>query len=553
MPAAVKEIPPVWTTGWTDVLNTGTWRSAIPVHQRRSSPCQVSCPAASEIPVWLQQLKEGQHYRAWLTLVENNPFPAVTGRVCHHPCEGSCNRGEYDGAVAVNALERFVGDLALKEGWSFQEPAAQKGARVAVVGAGPAGLSCAYQLRKSGYEVTVFEKQPEPGGVLRYGIPGYRLPKEIVAGEVRRILNTGIELKVNAAVRGEDLLALEKDYAAVCLAMGAPGAKTLPQFPAGDRRVLDGLHFLAGVNQGQIPDVGPRVAVIGGGSVAMDVARTARRLGKQVKVLALEDGSSLPAQREEVQEALEEGVTILDGVMVRAAESAGQQLGLACVKVVLDPAAPAGVLRPVVIPGTDFQLFADTVILAVGQDPELAGFSGNLRLDNSILAVDPFQATSRPGIFACGDVASSVRYVSAAVGAGSLAARSIAAFLEGRTVEGGDKKPDLVSFAEINTFYFPVTGRLDKKALPPGLRLRDFSEVKPAFSGEEALAQAERCFSCGHCVKCDNCFYYCPDQAVVKSPDPEQDYGVQDQYCKGCGLCVEECPRGAVMLQEVRR
>ncbi len=555
MAGQIKEIPPVWTTGWTDILNTGTWRSAIPVHQRTFSPCQVNCPAGGEIPVWLEQVRKGEYRQAWLTLTANNPFPAVTGRVCHHPCESFCNRKEYDGAVTINALEQFIGDLALSEGWALPQPASGKDVRVAVIGGGPAGLSCAYQLRLSGYGVTVFEENPEPGGVLRYGIPGYRLPKEIVAGEINRLLKTGIEIRANTTIRADDIPQLEKEYAALCLAMGAPRAKTLHQFSAADPRVLNGLQFLAAVNRDDIPPLGRQVVVIGGGSVAMDVARAARRLNKQVAVLALEDRQSLPAQADEVLEALEEGVAIHDGVMVQTAAGHGEQLNLTCVKVVLDSTAPAGVLRPVPVPGTDFQLFADAVIVAVGQDPELTGYATILQVKNNIIEVDARRYTGRPGVFACGDAAGDDRFVSAAIGGGKRAAQSIKEFLAGPPALAGvgAPPPETVSFKEINTFYFPGMPRAEKETVAPRQRLQNFQEVKLNLSPAEAAVQAERCFSCGHCLKCDNCFYYCPDMAIVKDPALELGYWILDQYCKGCGLCVEECPRGAVLLKEVAR
>ncbi|AGL00651.1 NAD(P)-binding protein [Desulfoscipio gibsoniae] len=555
MPTETKKIPPVWTTGWTDIINTGTWRSVIPEHQQRPSPCQVACPLGGDIPVWLQQVREGQYYAAWLTLVANNPFPAVTGRVCHHPCEINCNRSEYDGSVTINALEQFIGDLALQEGWTLPAPAPGNGIRVAVIGSGPAGLSCAYQLRMRGFEVTVFEAQSEAGGVLRYGIPEYRLPKEIVSQEIQRLLAFGIKLQTNAIVDDNIIAQLEKEYATICIAIGAPKAKMLPQFATGDPRVLNGLQFLLHINQNSIPSLGQQVIVIGGGSVAMDVARSARRLGKQVQVLALEDKSVLPAQAEEVQEALEEGITIIDGAMVQETAEDNNRLILNCIKVVLDPAAPAGVLRPVVVSGTDFQIVADTVILAVGQDPDLDSFAKSFPIKNNLVDVDTNQSVGRAGIFACGDVSNSMRYVSMAIGAGKQAARGMEAFCTGRSANDSSAgvPPEPVLYKEINTFYFPKVSRKEKQVVVPELRVQDFREVKLAFSEEDVQIQAERCFSCGHCLKCDNCYYYCPDMAIIKVSTPEPSYGIADQYCKGCGLCVEECPRGAIILKEVKR
>jgi NADPH-dependent glutamate synthase beta subunit-like oxidoreductase len=510
-----------------------------------------------EIPVWLQQVREGQYYEAWLTLTANNPFPAVTGRVCHHPCESNCNRDEYDESVTINALEQYVGDLALQEGWALPAPASGNGIRVAVIGSGPAGLSCAYQLRIRGFEVHVFEAQSEPGGVLRYGIPDYRLPKEIVAREIGRLLALGIKLQTNTMINKEILAQLASEYAAVCLAIGAPKSKILPQFPAGDARVLNGLHFLLHMQQGNIPSLGSQVVVIGGGSVAMDVARTARRLGKQVQVLALEDKAALPAQAEEVREALEEGIEILDGVMVKETAEDINRLILNCVKVVLDPEAPAGVIKPIVVPETGFQVVADTVILAVGQDPDLDSFAPSLPIKNNLVEVDGSQCVGQERLFACGDVTSSVRYVSGAIGAGKQAARGMEAFCAYRQAnDNGGGVPlesvQPVSFNEVNTFYFPAAPRKEREMVAPELRVQNFGEVKLALGKEDVLAQAERCFSCGHCLKCDNCFYYCPDMAIIKHAEPEQSYSIIDQYCKGCGLCVEECPRGALVLREVK-
>ncbi len=549
-----KELPPIWTTGWTDVLNTGTWRSAIPVHQKRTSPCHNACPLEGEIPAWIQLARE-EHYReAWLTLAANNPMPATTGRICHHPCEGSCNRGQYDGAVSINALEQFVGDLALEQGWPLPEPQTGLKQKVAVIGGGPAGLSSAFQLRLKGYQVTLIEARAELGGVLRYGIPRYRLPVKVVDGEIRRLLQLGMEVSLNRQVAAGDLAGLAKEYDAVFLAIGAGKAKLLPQFPAGDARVLNGLHFLQAANMGESPRLGSQVAVIGGGSVAMDAARSARRLGCEVKVLALESRTSLPAQTDEVREALEEGVVLYDGVMVQEVKADGVRLSLACSKVVLDPAAPQGVLRPLVLPGTGFTLEADKVILAVGQDAELSGWDGELNSDGGLLEVDSSGMTSRQGVFAGGDAASSDRYVSAAIGQGKRAADAIAAYLSGEARSDGTAgREGEVSFSEVNTFYFPESPRQERGILPVEARLGNFGEVKSGYARAEAQLQAERCFSCGQCLECDNCYYFCPDMAVIKDSSLTEHYRVLDQYCKGCGSCVEECPRGAVVLKEEAR
>ncbi len=549
--AIAKDIPSIWTTGWTDVLNTGTWRSAIPEHRRRLAPCQNQCPVDGEIPVWVQQVKNEKYLEAWQTLVENNPFPAVSGRICHHPCEQACNRGEYDEAVTVNALEQFVGDIALQEGWALPEPISSVNKRVAVIGGGPAGLSCAYQLRRQGLAVTVFEMNEELGGVMRYGIPEYRLPKSVLRAEISRLLALGIETVTKQKVSGAELDSLTKEYDAVFLAIGASESKTLPQFAAVNGKVLAGLDFLGQVTRGENPRLGREVAVIGGGSVAMDVARSARRHGSRVTVLALENRENLPAQIDEIREAIGEGISILAGSMVQTCRS-GDKLVLDCVKVELDQQAPVGILQPVVMPEAGFSLQVDQVILAVGQDPDMENWREQLRTEKSLVAVNSGLATSRSRVFAGGDVITRQRYFSTAVGQGKQAAQAMMA--EWGLLESATKdQRDIVPFSDINTFYFPATTRVEKGLIPFGMRAESFNEVKTGFTGSQAHAQAERCFSCGNCLECDNCFYFCPDMAVVKDSSLPEHYRVLTQYCKGCGCCVEECPRGAVVLKEEER
>ncbi|HBV89163.1 MAG TPA: hypothetical protein DEF42_21525 [Desulfosporosinus sp.] len=555
MKETFKEVPSIWTTGWTDILNTGTWRSAIPIYQKRLAPCHSACPVDGEIPTWIMLARKQLYHEAWSALVVNNPFPAVTGRICHHPCEGACNRGEYDGAVAINALEQYIGDLALSEGWTLPHPTIELDQRIAVIGGGPAGLSCAYQLRQLGYKVTIFESRPELGGVLRYGIPRYRLSKEIWDGELKRLLALGIEIKVNHLVKANDLSSLERDYSAVFLALGAQNSKTLPQFSVDDLKVFKGYEFLERVNRGEVPQLGQEVVVIGGGSVALDVAGTARRLGSQVKVLALEAMDSLPAQPDELTESLEEGVEIYAGAMVQKVNLGPERISLDCIKVTLDEAFPAGVLRPIPRSGTEFNVSATSVILAVGQETELTGWDSVINIGQSLVKVGADLATSRPGVFAGGDVTPAERFVSTAIGQGKKASSSIDRYLTEQTSDSQslsktENSEDKVAYQEINMFYFPEKARERKGLVPVEQRLQNFDEVRISFNFEQTQSQSERCFSCGNCVECDNCFYFCPDMAVVKDSSLAEHYSILDQYCKGCGSCVQECPRGAVVLKE---
>jgi NADPH-dependent glutamate synthase beta subunit-like oxidoreductase len=533
-------------------LNTGTWRNAIAVHQKKSAPCHGACPVDGEIPVWIEQLRSGDFREAWLTLVEHNPIPAAIGRTCHHPCEGGCNRKEYDGAVSINALEQFLGDMALAEGWALPAPGALSDHKVAVIGGGPAGLSCAYQLRRKGFRVTIYDANPELGGVLRYGVPEFRLPKRELAAEVNKIIVLGVEVVAGRKITGDDLGALEKKYDAIFIAFGAPAPKGLPLFRKRDPRVIDGIAFLRSIRLGAPLKLGPRVVVIGGGSVALDVAGSALRLGSTANVLALEGRGAMPAPQDEIQDALDEGALLTDAAMVQTVEEVAGGLRLRCIKVELDAAVPAGVIRPIELPGTGFDLEADTVILAVGQDPELGDWENLVRTNGSQVAIDEHYRTSRPGVFAAGDLASSERFVSTAIGDGKRSAASIARYLGGKRAGEEEAAAPVaeVAFSDINTFYFPTQSREERDKAAPLERNADFREIRIGFAADRALAQAERCFSCGSCIECDNCFYFCPDMAIAKDASLPLHYKVLEQYCKGCGCCLAECPRGAMGVRE---
>ncbi len=438
-----------------------------------------------------------------------------------------------------------------KDGPLSLRPGSRK-VKVAVIGGGPAGLSCAYQLRLKGFRVTIYDANPELGGVLRYGVPEFRLPKKLLAAEIKRVVDLGVEVIAGRKMVAADLDRLQKEYAAVFIAFGAHKPKRLPLFPAGDPRVLDGLAFLQSIRIGAPLPVGQNVVVIGGGSVAMDIAGSAIRLGSNAGILALESRGALPAPEDEIQDVLDEGATIIDGAMVKRLEEDSGGILLHCVRVELDPAAPAGVLRPIEIAGSGFGVKADSVILAVGQDPELADWDSILKVERSMLVTDNAFMTSCAAVFAAGDVAGTERFVSSAVGGGRLAADSIARYLgnaaEVEPVPAGQAKE--VEFKEINTFYFPLKSRLERGKFSASERIADFREIRLGFSAEQAQDQAERCFSCGSCIECDNCFIFCPDMAVAKDSSVPLHYTVLDQYCKGCGCCLEECPRGAMGVRE---
>jgi len=521
--------PPTWTTGTTEAIRTGTWRAALPAYAKRPSPCHQACPVEGDIARWMQQARSGDWHDAWTTLTEHNPFPAVAGHVCHHPCETACNRAGLDGALAICALERHIGLRALEEGWRHPQ-AAQGGHRVAVVGGGPSGLAAAYFLRRRGHAVTLFEAQETLGGLLRHGIPPYRLPRAVLEGEIERILALGIEVRTGFALETEEqLMRLRMDYDAVYLAIGAGVPKRLPQLDYGEPWVMDGAAWLARSNAGAPPALGARVAVIGGGSAAMDVARSARRAGHEVTVLALESETRMPAQCEEVAEAIVEGVDILNCAMLRAARREGPGVKLECVLVDFDGG------RIDVRPGTEFRFEADAVITAIGQDPRLAAL-GSLAAGEALLPADTRGATTSEGVYAGGDAASLQRFVTHAIGMGKRAALEIDRWLRGEAQAPADLRPH-VPYGAISAWHHARAPRAS------GGR-------EAARSVEQALAEAARCFSCGQCTLCDNCLLACPDMAVTRA---NGGYAIDGDYCKGCGLCVAECPTGAIAMAEELR
>jgi NADPH-dependent glutamate synthase beta subunit-like oxidoreductase len=542
-------IPPIWTTGSTEVFKTGSWRATAPRHIRAPSPCHAACPVNGDIAEWIGLARARDFRGAWEALTRHNPFPAIAGRICHHPCETACNRAGFDEAISICKLERFVGDAALAEGWSFAPPDVERGEKIAVVGGGPSGLSAAYQLRRQGYRVTLFEAQPALGGLMRDGIPPYRLARAVLDGEIARIVALGIDVRCNEALAAPgDLQRLRERFDAVYLATGARRHKRLPQLDYAQPWVLDGAAYLAQASLGASPALGRRVVVIGGGSAAFDVARSARRAGHEVTLVALESAKQLPAQREEIEEALEEGIVLVTGSMLTAARLVADGIRLELSRVRFEPGAQRGRFTVTPLADSDFALMADAVVPSIGQDPDLSAL-GLLAADGNLLRVDATQATSEPRVFAGGDLASMARFVTEAIGMGKRAAWQIDRVLRG----AGDEAPvgeAIVPLAAIATAYYDRQPRAEAARLAPTQRLAGDAEVQLGFDVEAALAETTRCFSCGTCVLCDNCVNVCPDLAVKREG---AGYVVLGDYCKGCGLCVKECPTGSMKMVEEAR
>jgi len=524
---------------------TGSWRTSKPVYVDRLPPCNHACPAGENIQGWLFHAESGDYEAAWRVLVENNPLPAVMGRVCYHPCESACNRGALDEAVGINSVERFLGDEALKRGWTFAPPAAESGKRVLVVGAGPSGLSAAYHLRRLGHAVKIVEAGPFAGGMMRFGIPKYRLPREVLDAEIARILALGVELELNCKV--SDILAtmLGGLFDAAFLAVGAHIAKRAYIPAGGAARLLDAVQVLRSMEGEDAPMLGRRVVVYGGGNTAIDVARTAKRLGASEAIIVYRrTREKMPAHDFEVEEALQEGVLIKWLSTIKNMADHGNGSGILTVeKMQLDEKGypqPTGELET---------LEADSLILALGQDVDLSLLDGvpGLEVADGVVKVGPDMMTGYPGIFAGGDMVPSERTVTVAVGHGKKAARCIDAWLRGTTYAAAPKH-EVATFDRLNTWYYADAPKTVRPQLDLVRRQTTFEEVVAGLDETNALFEARRCLSCGNCFECDNCYGVCPDNAVIKL-GPGKGFEFNYDYCKGCGVCAAECPCGSIAMQ----
>ena len=518
---------------------TGSWRNVRPEYVHRLPPCNNACPAGEDIQGWLAHAEAGNYEAAWRALTENNPLPAVMGRVCYHPCEGACNRKDIDTAVGINSVERFLGDTALAKGWAFEAPQAESGKKVLVVGAGPSGLSAAYHLRRFGHQVTIREAGPLPGGMMRFGIPKYRLPRDILDGEVKRITDMGVTIEYNAKVENIRAAMTEGGFDAAFLAVGAHIAKRA-YIPAGEAaKVLDAVQVLRSMEGEDKPLLGRRVVVYGGGNTAIDVARTAKRLGAEEAVIVYRrTRDRMPAHDFEVEEALEEGVMMKWLSTIKNVEAGS----ITVEKMALDE---KGFPQPT---GEMETLEADSVILALGQDVDLGLLEGvpGLEVKDGVVKVGSNMMTGAAGIFAGGDMVPSERTVTVAVGHGKKAARHINAWLNGETYAPGEKH-EIASFDKLNTWYYGEAPQQVRPVLEIARRTSTFEEVVKGLDETNALFEARRCLSCGNCFECDNCYGVCPDNAVIKL-GPGKGFEFNYDYCKGCALCAAECPCGAIRM-----
>jgi NADPH-dependent glutamate synthase beta subunit-like oxidoreductase len=523
-----------------DAARAGPVRRRRPVYLDLLPPCNAGCPAGENIQAWLAEIQAGRPEPAWRQLVADNPMPAIHGRVCYHPCETVCNRAELDSSVSIHAVERFLGDQALAHGWALDPPLPSTGRRVLVIGAGPSGLSAAYHLARLGHQVEIRDASPEPGGMMRYGIPAYRLPRDVLAGEIARIEALGVTITCGHPV--SDLAAERRagNFDAVFVAVGAHLSKHV-DIPARDAsRIVDAVSFLRDVASGAHPAIGRRVAVYGGGNTAMDAARVARRLGADDALIVYRrTRAQMPAHEEEAQEAEREGVRINWLHTITAFD--GPEMTVEVME--LDDSGfpqPTGRLET---------LAADTLILAVGQDADTAFLRPvpgvEFKRDGTVV-VSASMMTGCPGVFAGGDMVPDERTVTVGVGHGKKAARFIDAYLRGEPALV-PAKHDVAEFELLHPWYFTDAGQRHQPEREPAGRVGDFSEVTGGLTEQQAVYEANRCLSCGNCFECDGCLGACPEDAVIKL-GPGNRYRFDYDRCTGCGTCADQCPVHAIEM-----
>lgn len=515
---------------------TGSIRKSKPEYVDFFPPCNNACPAGENIQEWLSLAQEGKIEDAWRKLTEQNPMAAIHGRVCYHPCENSCNRKDLDSSVSIHAVERFLGDEALKNNWQFYPPKTLTGKKIMIVGAGPSGLSAAYHLRKLGHEVTIFEAGPVAGGMMNFGIPAYRMPRNILQAEIKRIENFGVKIVLNYKV--QDILKEKENggFDAVFVAIGAHLAKKV-NIPAQEvSKILDAISFLkeADENSDNKPLLGRRVAIYGGGNTAMDAARTAKRLGAdEAMIIYRRDREHMPAHEFEADEALSEGVKIHWLSTIKNMETSS--ITVEKMQVVDGKAVPTGEYET---------LEADSLILALGQEADtdfLKHIEGiTFKEDGTTVEVNPSMMTGYPGIFAGGDMVPSERTVTIATGHGKKAARNIDAWLRNTTYEKPANNP-LVTIEKLQIWFKTDAEKKAQQHLEIEKAVETFDEIVAGYTTEEAVYEAQRCLSCGNCFECDSCYGACPEGAISKNGKGEG-YTINYDLCTGCGVCAEQCP-----------
>jgi NADPH-dependent glutamate synthase beta subunit-like oxidoreductase len=542
---------------------TGSWRYFRPLYEEKTAPCSAACPVGEDIPRIEMLVRQGLLNKALETILEENPFPSICGRVCFHPCETACNRGEYDQPIAIHRLERRIGDEALtadKKG--ILKPPRANGKKVAIAGAGPAGLAAAYFLNHLGFTCDIFETEATPGGLLRWGIPRYRLPEDVLNREIARIAQQGVSIHCRTEVTPDILKKIKPEFDAVFIGCGynRPIQMNIP----GEHLTHDGLNLLHQIRGGETVPVQGTAAVVGGGNTAVDVARCLKRLGATPIIVYRRRRADMPAFEPEIEMAMEEGIEIQElvaPIAIRENDSAPSandcEYRLTLQKMKVSTTEIRGRAR--VIPDGDNTetLDANHVYIAIGAGPESRWHLPQAKA-NGVIALShcTLVAQGVPMVVG-GDLTNDTKSVTDAIASGKQAAMALDVYFKkgpDATVYLGSERKDrnshVVSFAEINSDYFQSSPR----AAPPGLsarqRVRSFAEIEAHLSKDAAVSEAQRCFNCGICTACDYCRIYCPEVAVMVE---KADRFINLDYCKGCGICVTECPRNAMALEEEKK
>ena len=532
---------------------TGSWRNVRPYYDSKVSPCRLGCPTAENIQRYIFLVTEKDYEQAWRTIIESNPMPSVTGRVCFHPCMEKCTRKDFDQAISIPAIERSIGDMGLDHPKWAKKVRATKKETIAVVGAGPAGLSCAFYMARQGYPVTIFEADSACGGMLRWGIPEYRLPNDLLDRVIGSILESGpITVKTRAALGREVTLErLEKEYSAVFIGVGLTRSRPMGVAGEDGPGVEHGLEFLRRVNGGEKVDCGKKVVVIGGGNTAMDVARCARRSGSEVTVVYRRTMNEMPAIPDEIEEAEKEGVFF----HFLAAPKSIMRSDAGRLKVIFQQmklAQPdeSGRRRPVPDGEKTFTMEVERVFTAIGEEGDVSPYEKTIDNDGALIKTkNESGETSRKTVFAGGDIVTGAASVVEAIAAGRKAAERIDRMLSKRP-EPTVEEPRTISIENINTAYFAKGKRTIVPRIAVEAALEGYREIFSGFDVELLHRESDRCFSCGVCNFCDNCWVYCPDVAVKRLAE---EYEFDYDFCKGCLVCVTECPRSAISTREEGR
>ncbi len=548
LPIAGVTPPPTEKEGQR-LFPTGNFRFYRPVYRDKTPPCNNACPTGEQIQKYLDYVKHDRYLDGYLTIMQDNPMPSVTGRVCYHPCETACNRAEHDEPIGIRSVERFLGDygLALADDPVRPTLPGLNGTTVAIVGSGPAGLACAYHLRRRGYSSVIFEALGKPGGMLRAGIPAWHLPEAVLDAEIAKLASLG-GIEIRCGVRaGRDISWDElRAYPATFLALGQDVGRRLPVPGIESRGVTGALEFLREVGLGRPVKVGQQVLVVGGGNTASDAARSAIRLGGgEATIVSLEAEDELLIVPEDLVQARDEGVAFSPTTsLVRViADPEGQVTGAVLADAQLAKAED-GSVRPQLVAGTEREVACDTVLIAIGQIQQLEWLPEDLS-DRGVITADQHGRVDG-NVFVGGDVMRGPSMVVDALGDGKRAARDIDRVLTAHDL-GPEPEVEIMPYTGLNAAYFRHAPRMQAPLTPAADRRRSQTvEVTLAYSREQAAAEADRCMSCGVCNGCDNCYIVCPDVSVMRDARENGHYTIRTTYCKGCLVCVQECPTGCL-------